>query len=243
MKLLQLNCWGGKLNTPLKRLINEQNPDIVCLQETTNLSQRPGSVVSSFREFLPENDYPYVYFDPVFSYRFMHEIAGFGNAIVSKVPFHKTHTVFTKGQFHEDLDNLKHDYNIRNFLDAEILFHGKKVHIITHHGHHDPKSKDGSYENTRQNNKIAEYISRLDAPVILAGDFNLHPRSSSLDSIHKLMKNLPVKYEILSTRTELAKRQEVIDFIFVSDNVIVNNFFVSEMIVSDHKALIIEFDV
>jgi endonuclease/exonuclease/phosphatase family metal-dependent hydrolase len=244
LKLLQLNCWGGKLGTQLCRLIEAEQPDIVCLQEATDLSARPGSVLDPYSKFLPENLYPNVLFAPIFSYRYMHELAGLGNAIVSKIPFDKTNVQFLLNSFKKDIESANsEDYNNRNFAHAVNSIRGQGVNIITHHGHHHPDSKNGSEENTRQMTELASYIAKLSGPTILAGDFNLHPDSKSLKPIHDLLENLCTTYGVISTRSELAKRQEVIDYIFVSKGVNVKNFYVAEMVVSDHSALILEFDL
>lgn len=245
MKLLQLNCWGGKLGTSLIRLIEAEQPDIVCLQEATDLHERPGSVLMPMSHFLPSNKYPHTFFVPTFSYRYMHELANLGNSIISNQPFVFTNSFFVNGSFTKDIESLDdgETYNVRNVAHTVVQLEGGICNIVTHHGYHSANGKDGSAENERQLKLIAEYIRKLEGPVILTGDFNLHPNSKSLKPINDLLINLAVKYDITSTRTELAKRQEVIDYIFVSEDVKVNDFYVSEMIASDHKALILDFSV
>lgn len=243
MKLMQLNCWGGKLVTQLNRLIEKEKPDIVCLQEAYHLEERPGSVMSPPSAFLPKTIYPYEYRGSVYSIKYMHELADFGNTIISKFPFMESNIVFTRGKYFEDMESLENDYNIRNFIHTVIEYKGKKLNVITHHGHHDPKGKEGTEENTRQLNILSDYMDTLKGQIILTGDFNLHANSKSLAKINKQLINLPQRFNIKSTRTILAKRQEVIDYIFVSKDVKVKEFAVSEEIVSDHKALILEFDL
>ena len=132
---------------------------------------------------------------------------------------------------------------MRNFVHVALETPKGILHVLTHHGFRDPNTKDGSDENTRQMKIIASYIDSLEGPIILAGDFNLHPKSKSLQPIHDRLTNLCTKYDLRSTRSELAKRQEVIDYIFVSDDISVKDFHASEMILSDHKALILDFDM
>ncbi len=244
VKLMQLNCWGGKLGTQLQRLIAEEKPDIVCLGEATDLAERPGSVLDPYRKFLPEADYPYDIFAPAFSYRYMHELAGLGNAVVSKFKIESEYIEFVKNHFMEDIDSVdSDDYNNRNFVHATIKTDKGLINVLTHHGHHSPHGKDGSVENTEQILKLTDYIDKLDGPIILTGDFNLHPNSKSLEPIHKTLRNLPTEFKLKTTRTELAKREEVIDYIFVNDDIKVLDFFTSNILVSDHKALILEFDL
>lgn len=241
---MQLNCWGGKLGTQLLRLVAEENPDIVCLGEATDLTERPGSVLDPYRKFLPEKDYPYDIFAPAFSYRYMHELAGLGNAIVSKLEIQDAHVKFVKNHFMEDIDSVdSEDYNNRNFVHTVINTPNGLVNVLTHHGHHSPHGKDGSQENTDQIIKLMNYVNKLSGPVILTGDFNLHPGSTSLEPINKRLRNLSTEFNLETTRTELAKREEVIDYIFVNDKIKVLDFYTSDIIASDHKALLLDFDL
>jgi len=242
--LLQLNCWSGKLGTQLQRLEQETSPDIVCLQEAYLISSRPGSVFTPPSEVFDPDKYPHAVFGKFSSQRYMRELADFGNMIIAKEGFVETHVEYTTGESIEDIDAAKGDsYNIRNFIHACIEVEGKNLHVLNHHGYHSPEGKDGSDEGTRQLQIIADYMATLVGPIVFAGDLNLHPDSPSLEPIRKRLRNLPKEFGIESTRTELAKRQEVIDYIFVSDDVVVNDFYASDRIASDHKALILEFDL
>ena len=245
MKLIQLNCWGGKLNTSLKRFFESEQPDFVTLQEATNLRMRPGSVLAPHDEFLPLSTFPHHFFAPVFSYQYMHELADLGNAIISTHEPDSSHFEYTHNSFVKNIDSLEtNDYNVRNFAHCEYSINDKKLHVITHHGYHDPHTKDGSEENTKQLEAIGKYIDGLEGAVILAGDLNLHPGSSSLKPLNERLRNLCEEFNIESTRNELAKRPgEVIDYIFASDDLNISGFQASDVLVSDHRALILEFDI
>jgi endonuclease/exonuclease/phosphatase (EEP) superfamily protein YafD len=91
--------------------------------------------------------------------------------------------------------------------------------------------------------QIADYITTLSGPVILAGDFNLAPHSESLEVINKQLRNLSVEFKLETTRTFLTSKVEVCDYIFVNGAVKVTKFLALEDIASDHKALVLEFDV
>lgn len=243
MKLIQLNTWGGKLGKPIIDLFNREDPDFACLQEVYETTPRPGSVFTPPSVYTPKDTYPYYLSAPVYSHRYMHELSEFGNGISSKHEFTETNVVYTKGQHLVDADSLVHDYNVRNFAHASFNINGKVLHIITHHGHHEPDTKDGTPETTRQMNVLADYIKGLDGSIICTGDFNLHPKSTSLKKLNSMLHNLPLEYEIATTRTQFAKRQEVIDFIFVSKDITVNEFKVLDDLVSDHAALLLDFDL
>lgn len=177
------------------------------------------------------------------SFPFMKGYAEFGNTIISRLPIAKSSTIFTNLEFTENFSPEEHDYNIRNFVHAVIPHKGKGLNIITHHGHHVREHKNGDSQTDKQMNLISEYINTLNGPIILTGDFNLHPASKSLLPINKLMTNLSDKYSLTTTRNELTNKTEVCDYIFVNKDIKVKKFYAHSRIVSDHQALVMEFDI
>lgn len=244
MKLMQLNMWGGKLLQPLLRLLAEEKPDILCLQEAIDLKGTNARTFGTIEEVLAATHYAHHYFSPVFGFRIMHHMGQLGNCIMSKYPFVHTATTFTTGEYQPDLDTAESSADIRNFQHATFEHAGKLVNILNYHGCHVPGSKDGSAIITRQTQQVADYVKVLDGPVLLSGDLNLHPHSTSLKVLNDLLENLCLTHSVKTTRTPAAKRaEEVCDYIFVNDAVKVRTFAACDEMVSDHKALILEFAV
>lgn len=242
MKLLQLNLWGGRLESPVLNLITSVNPDILCLQEAIDLKGGKSAMFASIEEIQTAIDANYAYLSPVFSFNYMHRKADFGNCIISKFPITKKETIFTGKQYIADFDFLKHDPNMRNLQHAVVkLPDGTDLHILNHHGHHIHQHKNGDAETMRQCHMIAEEVQKLHGKIILAGDFNLAPHSESLEQVNKLLTNLSVKARLKTTRTALTHKTEVCDYILVSEEIKVKSFKTLDEIVSDHKALVMEF--
>jgi endonuclease/exonuclease/phosphatase (EEP) superfamily protein YafD len=172
----------------------------------------------------------------------MQRTAEFGNCILSKLPFSAKETIFTKGEFVHDFDFKKHDYNIRTLQHVAIQTQDGPIHILNHHGHHIPNHKNGDEETLRQCGQIADYIEKLSNKVLLTGDFNLSPNSESLEKINKVLTNLCIVNNVETTRTIFTHKNEVCDYIFVSNDVVVNKFDVLDDLASDHRALIAEFN-
>jgi endonuclease/exonuclease/phosphatase family metal-dependent hydrolase len=242
MKLLQLNEWGGRLENQVLNLLRKESADFVCLQEAVDA---PGDAALSIptHKLKTGAEYPHEFSSPVFSFHLMNKKATFGNTILSRLPFADTQTIFTNLAYKEDFDFDSDDYNIRNLQHALFEISGKQLHILNHHGHHVHQHKNGDAETLRQMNQIAEYIKTLDGPVILSGDFNLAPLSESIEVINKLLRNLSLENKLETTRTFLTGKKEVCDYIFVSDEVKVKSFAALEDLASDHKALVLEFDI
>lgn len=242
MKLLQANIWGGRLGHQIVDLLKEESADIVCLQEVVSA---PGDalVSTTLEELQQEAGYAHAFFSPVFSFHIMTKIAGFGNAIVSHLPLEEQQTIFTRLELKENFDFDTDDYNIRNLQHSVVRVGDTQLHILNHHGHHIRQHKNGDAETLRQCQVIAEYVQTLEGPVILTGDFNLAPHSESLELLNNTLVNLSSTHKLKTTRTQLTHKTEVCDYIFVSKDIQVQKFYASDTIASDHKALIVEFEI
>ena len=79
------------------------------------------------------------------------------------------------------------------------------------------------------------------------GDFNLFPNTESISLFKPELTSLIDQYNINSTRpatNELSdKQRNVVDYIFVSRGVKVNNFEVIQSDVSDHLPLVLDFEI
>ncbi len=243
MKLIQLNIWAGRLEKQIAGFLEEQQPDIACLQEAISIKGN-GAIFVGFEALQQCWRKPtHAFHTPMFSFKFMNRIASFGNGIISTLPFTDQEALYTNLEPKEAFDFDMPDYNVRNLQHVRLDIDGKKLHILNHHGHHIPEHKNGDESTMRQMRQIRDYINKLDGSIILTGDFNLSPHSKSLQLINRKLDNLSVKYKLETTRNELTHKKEVCDYIFVNDQVKVKNFVASDALISDHKALILEFDI
>jgi len=243
MKLIQVNIWGGKLGFPLIDFLIQEKPDFVCMQEVSHLPGHAGPLFVTLDEIRSETGFPHMAIAPLFACQFMKRKYQFCNAVISKLPFQNASVTFTRGSYIEDFDAVENDMNIRNFQDLTVNIEGKTLHMLNHHGHFVKGSKDGNDETMRQMGLLADHIDGLEGPIILCGDFNLVQTSPSLQQINEKLTNLPVKYGLSNTYSEINIHQVVCDYIFVSNEIKVKSFSVAEKLVSDHKALILEFEL
>lgn len=243
MKLIQLNIWwGGKLDQAIVKFLNEEKPDILCLQESASMEGKSGMMLS-VEQIKEIGNFKDLVHSPLVTFNFMHRKVSMGNAILSKFSILNSKTLYTHLKHNKDFDWEKHDYNIRNLLHCELDTGKQKTHVLTHHGYHVPTHKDGNQETLKACKQIMHYIDSLNGPKILAGDFNLSPNSESLEVINKKMTNLVVVNKLKTTRTNLTYKTEVCDYIFINKEIRAKKFTASDEVVSDHKALIMEFEV
>ena len=241
-KLMQLNVWAGRLEREIKKFIEAEKPDIVCLQEAISFDKGDAGMFFTIENFQESLGIEYSAFSPVFSFNFMRGVARFGNCILSRYPIKKSETIFTYLNHKDNFDFNEDSGNVRNFVHAVISLNNKDYNVITHHGYHVPEHKEGNDETLRQMQLLGEYIDQIDGNIILAGDFNLAPHSQSLELINKRLGNQSIKAKLKTTRNQLTHKTEVCDYIFTSDGIKVSHFNTADDLISDHKALMIEFN-
>lgn len=240
---MTLNVWQGRLERVLLKHLEQQNVDFACMQEAVDYKGRTGGIISSYSKIGASLRLDQHFFSPLNATKFGNYDLSFGNVIYSKLPLTQTENIFTRGSYKADFDFDIDDYNIRAFQHVSVDVNDKKLHILNHHGHHIDAHKLGDDETLRQTNMIIEYIKQLDGAVILCGDFNLSPESESIKLYDSILRNLSVAYSLKTTRSLLTYKEEVCDYIFVNDDIDVKDFSMDDTIISDHNALILDFEL
>lgn len=244
MKLIQLNTWSCKLPSEIISLFKEEVPDIVCMQEVVS-AKFNGKIVGTIEEIAEAYPFAAHYYTPLVEMAFMHHRLQRGNMISSQFPISSTTELWTHGQYIEDFDYLDSGgYNAaRNIAHAIIETPQGEVHTLTLHGYHLSEHKNGDEQTLHACRRLVEYANALDGPVIITGDFNLAPTSDSIKYVEASFRNLSTEYGLTTTRNHLTHKTEVCDYIFVNDKVTVTDFRASDRVVSDHAALILNFDL
>lgn len=227
----------------LRTLIKRENADVLCLQEVVDLPGGHSFFFEDLEEIQKNGDYKHVYFTPSYECNFMRRRMSWGNAILSRRPFTESRSLYTYLHKVDDFDRLEDtDYNAGRAL-QHVVVEGDRglVNILNHHGYHISSHKNGDDETMRQCGLIADYAKKLEGLAVLCGDFNLIPDSPSLEQINAVLVNHVKEKGVISTRTPLTPKTEACDYIFTSPDIEVKNFQVLDDIVSDHKALTIEF--
>ena len=91
--------------------------------------------------------------------------------------------------------------------------------------------------------KVANIVKSLDWPVVICGDFNIIHEAPAMRELDFLV-DLTHKYHIDNTLSGLKFNGKVAcDHILVNEGVNIKSFKVLDDIVSDHRALIADFDI
>ncbi|MBN2411207.1 endonuclease/exonuclease/phosphatase family protein [candidate division KSB1 bacterium] len=256
LKLLSYNIlvnqYGRKRQETIE-MIRQEKPDIVFIQEINLLDRK--ILNKSLSDI-----YPYQLWSEKFeTYN--------GGVILSRIPFqlkenHNIHTVYMKGYI-----NLNH---------AVIKFNDQDVHLFNCHlynsgtaflrlffGRLSPSQfrEQSRIEFNRHNTeaaKIAEHVLPLNAPIILAGDFNDTPNSAAYRLFSYKLQNafskggwgLGTTFGYQSLRRSLPDKLKFlvfdflrIDHIFCSKSFKVHSAKVLPFESSDHRPQIVEVEL
>lgn len=229
-------------------LIQAEKPDAVCLQECIDAEQQ--IIASDFYmngiQILTENtDLIHTFYAPCFSTKIGGVMMTQGNVILSNTPFISTKTVFTGGEF---LENYQHKNGkmpeMQNIQLASLTCNNKTFTLANHHGYRelDPLGSSISVEKLKI---VRSVLETFPGPYVFCGDFNLSSNSPAMRVFDGLLEDLTKIYQIKSTLSSLHDLTEAIacDHILVSKEIKVSSFSASSKIASDHKALILEFEI
>jgi len=243
MKLISLNIWGAIVRDPFIEFIKQhKDTDIFCFQEVYDNSFKKlssdqkdgtsGNIFSELKELLPNHQ---AFFRPVIKDEY--GIAAFVKSDI---------TVVAEGEIKIHL-NTKHleqtGHHDRNMQWLEVSRDQKIYSILNVHGLWNGMGKTDTEDRLLQSQKIRAFMDTIRTPKILCGDFNLKPDTESVKILEKGMKNLVSEYNVESTRTSFyTKPEKFADYIFTSLEIAINRFEVMKDEVSDHAALLLDFN-
>jgi endonuclease/exonuclease/phosphatase family metal-dependent hydrolase len=245
MRIESLNVWGGKVLLPFIRHIEAQAPttDIFCLQEMFNGAKVDKSRVmfdaildihSAVADLLPNHE---GYFAPSHPNE-----EGLSLFIRKEVPVRRVGDVFVY-RWQNAMENNDARTLGRNLQYVTFDHNGREFTVMNFHGLWNGQGKTDTEDRLLQSRNIKAFMDTLEGGKILAGDFNLLPKTESLAILEEGMRNLVTEYGVTSTRSSLyTKPEKYADYILVSPDVTVNGFRVNPDEVSDHLALELDFD-
>jgi endonuclease/exonuclease/phosphatase family metal-dependent hydrolase len=190
------------------------------------------------------------YFSPAWAFKMAGTTIDVGLAILSK------HYLTDKQEFHvtnayyvaERVDDYQR--NTRVFQSATAHIGDALLSLANYQGYLAGTNASGDEVSETLMKKVANAVSQLQMPLVFCGDFNVAPNTKTMLVLDELgLVNLVAKSGAETTlspvhRAPLPDRNSVVcDYILASPEISVRNFEISEEIVSDHKALILEFDI
>jgi exonuclease III len=253
MKLCTLNIWGGKLSDQLLDFIKDYSSqiDIFCFQEVYRSPENRiiargmnANIYGDISNVLVNHQ---GYFAKHLVGRDLDQKVNFpleqGLALFVKkgIQINECNDLFI---YREGFELINDDIKTipRNLQYISFTVKEKKYLLCHFHGLWYPKSKIDTDERIKQSHIIRDFLSGRTEAKILCGDFNLLPTTNSIKLLEEGMKNLIVEYQIPTTRNHYYEREEKLaDYVLVSSEITVEQFYVLDKEVSDHLPVILEF--
>lgn len=255
MRLISLNCWGGRALYPLMRFFTHHasSTDIFCLQEIFDTDQEaldrshPGeylcaSLFPKLSAVLPEFVGAFAKFDDNPQRQ---TLAMF---VHRRVPVRVIED-FVVHQPDQPQEAGSAVHSARKLQYATVDLDGHDFTVANFHGLWNGGGKTDTPERLRQSAEVKRFLDARPGPRLLCGDFNLLPDTESVAVLEQGMRNLVKEYRLTSTRTPLYRNYQqpgaslFADYVLVSPEVQIQKFAVLPDLVSDHAALVTEFSL
>lgn len=186
-KFITLNLWeGGLLLDKALEFLKKENADIVNLQEACN--EKSATLEERYRSGIiikKKLHYHYSFFSPAFLDIRIPERLNQGNLILTRHPIVKTNTIFYDVPY-GNLTVSNHDYsfNPRNLQHACIHLGDIELNVFNTQGIWGFDGNDNERRIKMSKMIIKEIKDKQN--VILAGDFNVHPNTTTIGNIKNI---------------------------------------------------------
>ena len=266
MRVLSLNCWGGRLGRPLVDYLAAAAADVLCLQEVIHTPGCPQEWLSyrddgaelpqradlfgELRTALPDHA---PHFCPAARGDLFHGDRPVATAWGIATFVRRDLAVIGQAQGFVHGDYAATGWGphprARNAHVVRVYDHaaGRTVTIAHLHGLRDPAGKADTPARQAQAERFAALIRAVAQPddaVIACGDFNLLPDSATFQILGGLgLADLVTAHGHTDTRTShYGKQPRWADYLLVNDRVQVDRFaVVAAPEVSDHRPLVLDF--
>lgn len=265
MRLITLNVALFEANnSKLEKFLKDQRADIVCFQEVAK--EIDETVLHEYITKSPidsaTSELGYYFFGPT-SIMDRFDMEGFhghdafhfdlggltevGNYTKSKFKLNKGQNIFVENHLTYVEGRPKWpDEDYRAVLVTDFEVGKKQLRVLNYHGIW-TRDKLGNERSLKACKKINKLALEAEGAVVIGGDFNLFPDTLSMKVFEKNFTSLVDQYKIKTTRpasNELSKlKRNVVDYIWISKGVKVNNFKVIDNDVSDHLPLVLDFEI
>lgn len=236
MKILQLNVWMGKVEGNLRRFLENNDFDVICMQEvfaSQSREQHVSRLCFDLSQIAKASRLEHVFFSPNWSFDIAGGQCSLGNLILSRIQITSTHSEFVNGEYRE---HITLGAVPSNSLNIQIVKLENGFTIVNHHGFWRP-NPIGDEETVKAFTKVGEVVKKLEGPVVMCGDLNVIHESPAMRPLD-FLRDLTHENQIPTTLSGLKYDGLVpCDHIMINDQVKAENFTVYPDLVSDHLAL------
>jgi endonuclease/exonuclease/phosphatase family metal-dependent hydrolase len=246
LSVLQLNINADNFWNALIPFLTKNPFDIIMLQEVMGENTVTGNVnckrdcFNELQKILADNYQG----EFVLAERFTSSPTSYmGNAIFYKKEFllaEKKTLTLNPSQKPFSSDAVSFESEGRSLLHLKLTTAGKTISFLTTHLAWAPTSEEHPHQ-TKQAAVFIDYLKTVPHPFVLSGDFNLNPQQPVIRKINMLAKNLTSAAGITNTINSETHRvkglKTAVDYIYVTEDIVVKEFRVLEEDISDHLGL------
>ena len=221
------NFYTGKIEPiSIAEVIRRQGAEIICLNEVYGKGIHP-NFTDQAKAIGEELGYEY-YFSQAIKFT---GLGPYGNAVISKYPFVSVETipVPTVPRNHPGY------FEDRAAFSAIIDVEGRYLHAVGCHFGLQPEEQEMCVKT------VCDVVDHSDYPVILMGDFNVHPDDPVLAPIRKRLLDSAALPGGDAFTYPSDKPDEKIDYIFYSEGLRLQEVSVPKIVVSDHLPVVGKF--
>ena len=156
MKILQLNVWMGKVEGNLRRFLENNDFDVICMQEvfaSKDRAEHLSYLCFDMMRIQSACNLPFSFFSPNWSFDMAGGQCDQGILILSRIPFKETHSEFINGQLYEHVVLGKPS----NCLCIQTAKLENGFTIVNHHGFWRP-NPIGDEETIKAFAKVGEVV-------------------------------------------------------------------------------------
>jgi endonuclease/exonuclease/phosphatase family metal-dependent hydrolase len=245
LKIVCLNLWeGGNLIDAILDYLAKENADVLMLQEV--YSATDSSLPRNYRsiQVLQEKlNYPFYDFAPAMLDIMPEAKVLGGNAVFSKFPLIAHEPVFFNeplGERHPK-ETSEFPTTPRNLQHVTITLPDNELNVFNFQGVWDLDGDNYSPQRKQMSDVIINAIK--DTPnVVLGGDTNAKPTNKAMtdieDHLHSVFGNELTTSFNMKHKINPGYATAVVDMLFVSQNIIVQDHYCPDVDVSDHLPLV-----
>jgi endonuclease/exonuclease/phosphatase family metal-dependent hydrolase len=236
MKIMSWNIWKGKLLDKVIAQIEQESPDVVCLQEVIE-QDIDGKRVNIAQLLASKLGYEFVYCKAFTTDRHSPSF-DIGDAILSKYPITSNScTALSNLEEYEDSSVTEPRTAVTVTIKTEIA----TLTIITCHLGYGEKFQETEIRN-KQLDRLLAILPK--EKTVLTGDFNSLPDSRVVRILNNVLINTdPEQSEYSYTDMKDESHLEYrIDYIFTTPDIIARNFKILSTDASDHSPLTVELN-
>ncbi|MGE3769392.1 MAG: endonuclease/exonuclease/phosphatase family protein [Bdellovibrionales bacterium] len=251
IKIMQLNVHAGALMWTVLKLIADNRPDIICMQEVTSSPEghvRHYHFLEDLKQRCP--DYAHTMFTPQVTMTCVGKTVHEGQLIMSRFPLGDCHTLFLD---HGHTPGDTEDPVMRNWqtlLQCARVEAPRPFTILNLHGFvdggADNRGKDGTPRLENHAQVILDHAAKLGGEIVFCGDTNLLPTSKPMHMLASAWTDLGTQNGLKTSRPAFVTLPaHVCDYIMISKGLKAKSFRAAdkpEEYCSDHLALFAEIE-